>query len=137
VLVADAAAPALRERRGVLGAVDEAAHLATGVLVLGRRPAAEVLAASVLIDADHVPKEWFGADWLTRGTPRPYTHSLATVAAAFALGRRAAALALLAHLLRDMSDPTTGVALLWPVSRRGLSLRQGAYHLAAGALAAR
>src|SRR4051812_36398873 len=73
-----------RPRAGVL---DEAAHLATGAIVLlaGRRRDpdhdAGALAASFLLDVDHVPEE-FGLDWLRRRrSARPVTHSLATVAA--------------------------------------------------------
>lgn len=37
-----------------------------------------VLVSSVLIDADHIPDR-LGIDWLSSGTPRPYTHSLLTI----------------------------------------------------------
>jgi hypothetical protein len=71
---------------GVNAAVlDETAHLLTGFIVLGAlfrgaptRFSVPMLAASVLIDLDHIPGA-LGADFLTAGTPRPYTHSLTTL----------------------------------------------------------
>jgi hypothetical protein len=71
------------------GMVDEPAHLATALVVLGaitrfRGSPPEpkfvwtMLACSVLIDLDHLPAE-FGTTALTDGTPRPYTHALWTV----------------------------------------------------------
>lgn len=71
------------------GLIDEPAHLATALVVLGAitrfhgsPPEAKfgwtMLACSVLIDLDHLPLE-FGSDSLTNGTPRPYTHALWTV----------------------------------------------------------
>ncbi len=78
--------------RAALGVADEVAHLSTAVLLLrvaaARWPLARplpptllvaALAASVLIDVDHVPADVFGSDVLTEGTKRPYTHSLSTV----------------------------------------------------------
>lgn len=114
--------------------VDELGHAATGVLVvaaLAPRPsrfAWGLLAASLLIDADHLPRV-LGSDWLTQGTPRPYPHSLLTVAvvlmAGFAIGRRrprarlvagGVALGLVAHFLRDLGEGGGGVPLWWPLS---------------------
>jgi len=71
------------------GMIDEPAHLATALVVLGaitrfrgRAPSPKfgwtMLACSVLIDLDHLPAE-FGTNTLTNGTPRPYTHALWTV----------------------------------------------------------
>jgi inner membrane protein len=71
------------------GLIDEPAHLATALVVLGaitrfRGSPPEpkfwvtMLICSVLIDVDHLPAE-FGIDALTDGTPRPYTHALWTV----------------------------------------------------------
>lgn len=72
------------------GIVDEPAHLATALVVLGtivrlRRGSVPgpwfcwpMLASSVLIDVDHIPAE-FGIWTFTDGTPRPYTHALWTV----------------------------------------------------------
>lgn len=79
---------------GARALMDEPCHLATGLICLGaitrvrRRPPPAalgwaLLAASVLLDLDHLPQE-FGSSVLTAGTPRPYTHAL-WVVAAFAL----------------------------------------------------
>src|SRR5579862_829544 len=68
------------------GLLDETAHLLTMLLILWalpRSPAARLavpaLIASVAIDADHIPQH-LGSTILTQGTPRPYTHSLLTLA---------------------------------------------------------
>jgi hypothetical protein len=147
------------------GVLDEVCHLATAVVCLdaarwrwretspqflGRRsrsvacfagpgPAKFLLGAlsgAVLIDIDHVPLDLLSSDILTAGTPRPYTHSLATmlvlIAVAGLLRRRrgATAVAGLAvgvglHLLRDVA--TGPVALWWPVSADGLQVGYGWY----------
>jgi membrane-bound metal-dependent hydrolase YbcI (DUF457 family) len=116
----------------IAGPLDETAHLLTGALVLAAlrdiadRPfAAGLLAASVLVDVDHVPGE-LGLDWITRGTARPYTHSLLTLAvvgvAAFAWRSRrrlllGVVLGIAFHFLRDTSESAgSGVSLLWPAS---------------------
>ncbi|GMA86757.1 hypothetical protein GCM10025868_20070 [Angustibacter aerolatus] len=143
----------------VLGVLDEPAHLATGALLAlavstrtgpwSRSAWLTVLAAACLIDADHVPAA-LGSNVLTHGTPRPYTHSLTTVAvllllalAARALRRRhvsallaVAALGVGGHLLRDLG--TAPVALFWPVSDAGVTLPYAGYLavLVAAALAA-
>jgi hypothetical protein len=73
----------------VRGLLDEPAHLATGLVVLGalsrvrgsgldQRFGWSMLVGAVLIDLDHVPAE-FRAGALTSGTQRPYTHALWTV----------------------------------------------------------
>ena len=73
------------------GLLDEPAHLATALVILGalvrvrgappdQRFGWTMLACSTLIDVDHLPAE-FGIDALTYGTPRPYTHALWTVIA--------------------------------------------------------
>jgi inner membrane protein len=73
------------------GLLDEPAHLATALVMLGalirvrgklpdQRFGWTMLACAVLIDLDHVPDE-FGSDVLTNGTPRPYTHALWVVIA--------------------------------------------------------
>jgi inner membrane protein len=141
----------------VLGLLDEPAHLATSGILLAslaagaRRAgwpvagafAAGLLAGGNLIDADHVPAV-LGWDWLTRGTPRPYSHALLTVAllgaaavAAHTTGRRrgaavAAGLAagVTGHLFRDLG--TAPVALLWPFSDRSSTIPHGAYLLLLG-----
>jgi inner membrane protein len=113
------------------GPLDEIAHLMTTLLVLwmlGPRVCqcflVPALIASVAIDLDHVPGR-LGIDWLTKGTPRPYTHSLLTVAIVLAVGlvwprrRRlliGVAIGLVIHFLRDVGEPGSGVALLWPLS---------------------
>ena len=80
--------------------------------------------ASVAIDVDHVPGA-LGDDVLTRGTPRPYTHSVLSVlvvllAAALWRSRRdvllGVAIGLTIHFWRDMAESDTGVSLAWPVS---------------------
>jgi hypothetical protein len=125
--------------------IDEPCHLATAVIVLGalvrwrgRTPppvfTAAMLAASVLIDLDHLPAQ-FGIDVLTINTARPYTHALwlVLVLALVALlawhrsrstaAGRAVALARLsagasagvaAHFLRDVV--TAPISLWWPAT---------------------
>ena len=127
---------------------DEPLHLLTAVIALGAfgrwrgrppGPAATVaaLAASVLIDVDHLPLEFGSAAWTT-GTPRPYSHALWVVvviaAVAFTARRRhrarggtgaatlasiagGAAFGVCAHFLRDLA--TASVALLWPLTDTG------------------
>jgi membrane-bound metal-dependent hydrolase YbcI (DUF457 family) len=124
------------------GPLDEAAHLLTTLLVvwaLGRhasdRLLVSALVASVAIDVDHIPGR-LGADWLTAGTPRPYTHSLTTVAVVVAsalLLRRhrvvlvGVAIGLASHLCRDVAESNAGVALLWPFSYRSFSVPHASY----------
>lgn len=118
------------------GPLDEAAHLMTTLLalwMLGPRVCERylfpALVASVAIDADHIPDR-LGLDFLTQGTPRPYTHSLLTVLvvlAAAALWRRprrvliGVAIGLGLHFFRDLGEPGSGVPLLWPLSRHGFA----------------
>ena len=124
------------------GPADETAHLLTGALVLAALPrvpsrafAVGLLAASVAIDLDHVPG-LLGAQWLTRTTQRPYPHSLLTLALvgllAFAwLGRRkllvGVAIGLTAHFIRDLSESSSGVPLLWPWSSHAYTLPHWTY----------
>jgi hypothetical protein len=95
------------------GLLDEPAHLATALVILGtfvriRRAPPDprfgwtMLACSVLIDLDHLPAE-FGSYVLTDGTPRPYTHALWTVLAL----TLAWATARLAVVLSGRPRPTT------------------------------
>jgi hypothetical protein len=122
--------------RPLAGIVDEAAHLATGTVVLaacGPRDeafASGLAAGSVLIDVDHVPELW-GRAWLRPPGVRPVPHSLATPTLVARLGHgrfaRGAAVGLVAHLARDLATGTTRVALLWPLTRRGFSIRYGTY----------
>lgn len=133
------------------GPLDETAHFLTMLIVLwalGDRvwqrfgPAA--LVASVAIDVDHVP-QYLGYDFWTRGTPRPYSHSLLTIAVVLVLAvlwrrRRdvllGVALGLVAHFWRDLSEAGSGVALLWPFSDHSFSLSQTSYLLIMAAFVA-
>lgn len=96
--------------------------------VSGRRPpplfVAAALVASVAIDLDHLPA-MLGWGGLTGPEPRPYTHSLVTVAILLGLGFLAAgryrvamlglAFGVSAHLFRDLATGP-GVSLALPVS---------------------
>jgi inner membrane protein len=124
------------------GPLDEIAHLMTTLLVLWalgprvcRRFLVPALIASVAIDADHIPDR-LGVDWLTVGTPRPYTHSLLTIAlviAGAALWRRrrdlllGIAIGLGIHFWRDMAEGGSGVSLLWPSSYHSFQYPHGVY----------
>jgi len=124
--------------------LDEIAHLLTTFLVLWaiggilwERMLTPALIASVAIDLDHIPAR-FGADFLTAGTPRPYTHSLLTivvVVAGASLWRRrrealvGVAVGLVIHFWRDMAEPASGVSLLWPVTDHSFSLPHASYLL--------
>lgn len=124
------------------GPLDEVAHLLTTLLVfwtLGSRARERFLVpaliASVAIDLDHIPGR-LGADWLTAGTPRPYTHSLLTIVvvlAIAALWRRrrdvllGVAIGLAIHFWRDMAEDGSGVSLLWPVSYHSFQYPHGVY----------
>jgi inner membrane protein len=126
------------------GALDECAHVLTTVLILWalgprvwQRFLVPAVIASVAIDLDHVPGQ-LGMNWLTAGTPRPYTHSLLTIALVLAAAllvrpRRDAllgvALGLASHFFRDLAEPGTGVALLWPWSYHSFSLPHATYVL--------
>jgi|1186.fasta_scaffold51643_2 inner membrane protein len=133
-----------------LALLDEPAHLATAVLVLlnlrirERTFLLSALVASVVIDLDHLPRQ-LGSDFLTHGTTRPYTHSLAGVAGLSALAllvtrRRAIAIGvatgLLAHLARDVATGG-GVALLWPLTGRPVQIPRAVYFATLVALATR
>lgn len=157
ILVSDALLPESGEPIWLTGSLDEIAHLATGVVVLGalgngvdRRLARGLIGASVLMDLDHIP-QYRGAGWLTAGTARPYPHSLLSLlvcSAAFLALRRGAPQAGLsrtafgtliglgAHFVRDLAVPDTGMPLLWPINRRAFSIPRGLYVAGlAGALA--
>jgi inner membrane protein len=124
------------------GPLDEVAHVLTTVLILwalGRRACQRFLVpaviASVAIDLDHIPGR-LGTNWLTNGTPRPYTHSLLTIAlvlAAALLWRRrrdvflGIAIGLASHFFRDLAEPGRDVALLWPWSYHSFSLSHALY----------
>ena len=124
------------------GLLDETAHLLTMLIVLWALPnraweryGPAALVASVAIDLDHVP-QYLGDDFLTRGTPRPYSHALLTVVVILllaALWRRrrdvflGIALGLSIHFWRDLSEPRSGVALLWPLTDHSFSLSPASY----------
>ena len=68
--------------RAVEGLLDELAHIATALALLApltlstdRATTLGALAGAILLDADHVPGE-LGLRWITRGTGRPYPHTL-------------------------------------------------------------
>lgn len=124
------------------GPLDELAHLLTTLLFFWafgprtrERFLVPALIASVAIDLDHVPGR-LGVDWLTAGTPRPYTHSLLTIAivlaSALVLRRRrdlqlGIAIGLGIHLWRDMGEGESGVSLLWPISNHSFQYPHGAF----------
>jgi len=124
------------------GPLDEVAHLLTTLLVfwalgsrLRERFLVPALIASVAIDLDHIPAR-LGAGWLTAGTPRPYTHSLLTIAVVLAIaavwGRRRDVLLSVAigsaiHFWRDMGEGGSGVSLLWPFSYHSFQYPHGVY----------
>ena len=126
------------------GPLDETAHLLTTLLVLWaiggavyERLLIPALVASVAIDLDHIPA-YLGTQFWTEGTPRPYTHSLATIILVLGLTvvwprRRtvlvAVAVGLAIHLWRDMAEPGSGVALMWPLSDASWSLSHLSYLL--------
>src|SRR5208282_1230463 len=80
-------------RRALL---DEAAHVATTALALDATSATQrpfrlaALVSTVLIDVDHVPDKVFGVTLLTRHAPRPFTHSLSTIAVILLISRMSA-----------------------------------------------
>jgi membrane-bound metal-dependent hydrolase YbcI (DUF457 family) len=123
---------------GFRGLFDETAHLLTTLLIVwalfpgfDRRQLLPVLVASCAIDLDHVPGQ-LGSTILTGGGLRPYTHSLATVAALLLvalLWRRqrlvffALMLGVMSHLWRDLAEPAgSAVPLFWPVTDKGIHL---------------
>jgi hypothetical protein len=151
IAVADGAMDMVHPSLALAGALDEPAHAATTVLLLaalgwplGRRFAIAAVIASVAIDLDHIPK-YLGTDFLTAGTPRPYTHSWITLAfvavPALVLSGRGrivalgAELGLVAHLFRDMAEPglNGGVALFWPFTDAALKVPYLVYALVMGA----
>ena len=149
-LIADAGSRSTPE----IGALDEPAHLATGVLVVAlllvlwrpRPPVAFVaaaLVASTAIDVDHIP-QYLGWNGLTEGAPRPYTHSLLTALVLLLAGLLArgglreaalgAAVGVCAHLMRDLAT-ASGVALVWPLDSAGMRVPYWSYLLALGLIA--
>jgi inner membrane protein len=128
VLLLDAVQQARPWPVPVLGLLDEPAHVATAWLglaalaprVMPRRTWWVALAASVIIDVDHVPLYLTGGAFAVDGG-RPPTHCLLTVSALLLLGATGstsrwalgAAAGVLLHLLRDLATGP-GVPLLWP-----------------------
>jgi membrane-bound metal-dependent hydrolase YbcI (DUF457 family) len=136
VLTIDHVLETCQPSRAVEGLLDELAHVATALALLtplalnaDRATALGALAGAILLDADHVPGE-LGLRWLSRGTGRPYPHTLLSALILVGLGggqgrhwRRFAwpvAAGLTTHLLRDLA--TGGVPLFWPLSRRNVRL---------------
>lgn len=124
------------------GPLDELAHLLTTLLVfwaLGakacKRFLVPALVASVAIDFDHIPGR-LGAEWLTAGTQRPYSHSLLTLVVVIVIAglwrrRRDVAvgivIGLAIHLWRDMGEGGGGVSLLWPISDHSFQYPHGVF----------
>lgn len=125
------------------GLLDEAAHFTTALLLLQALPSKQrakiilpALFASVAIDADHIP-QYLGYYFFTAGTPRPYTHSLLTIAVlltiAFAVRRHrllflGLALGVALHFLRDLAEGNgNGIALLWPFTDHAFSYPHSTY----------
>jgi membrane-bound metal-dependent hydrolase YbcI (DUF457 family) len=131
-----------------IGLFDHPAHLATAALVAlnldrrSRRWTLGLMVGSLLPDADHVPHAINYKD-RTADDPRPVTHCLlavAPVAAAAALTQSdrlsGATVGMLAHFGRDVAVGS-GVALLWPATRRPLKVPYAVYAGACTALAFR
>ena len=131
----------------IAAVMDEAAHLATALLLVKLLPRPSpglvlgVLVGSVAIDVDHVPME-FGWNVMTHGTYRPYSHSLLSIvvvglAATRLRGSRrwiaaGVGYGLAAHFLRDMA--TGGLPLLWPVSRMNARIAYAIYAIGVASL---
>jgi hypothetical protein len=117
IAVADYVILRRRPRWIIIGLFDEPAHLATAVLILLnlREPprgtdAAAFLVASVAIDVDHLPQALRPLH-PQAGDPRPPTHNLLVPAALALAGQRWAALGVLAHFTRDVSN-ASGIPIL-------------------------
>jgi inner membrane protein len=123
--------------------LDWTAHLLTTLFIVwavkplvSERQLLPALVASVVIDADHIPGE-LGSHILTGADQRPYTHSLATIAALLLLAAvrpqwrwwaSGAALGVASHLWRDLAEPqTSSVSLFWPVSDHGVGTPAAVY----------
>ena len=123
----------------MLAALDWSAHLAATTLALRVLPpahadrlAAPALAASVAIDADHLPI----AAAMLRGEdelPRPRPHTFLTPALLALAGARGAAFGVAVHLARDLFNGP-GVAVVWPLRPRIVRLPVAVEVLALGAL---
>lgn len=154
IVGADAAFHAFKPTLVIAGVLDEPAHAATTIIILGalgwpgtRGFVVAALVASIAIDLDHVP-QYLGAHFLTAGTARPYPHSFVTLVAvlsvaALSRGRTrclalGAELGLLGHMFRDMAEPSSkaGVALFWPISDANVRVPYVIYGVVMGALLA-
>ena len=151
VLLADGLGLSRSRSRPVAGLFDELAHLGTGLVVLAAWPGGRayekgLLAGSILLDVDHVP-ELVGVGHLRTSGLRPFPHSAATVSA-LALARHSRRLrhgprdalaggiaGVVAHLVRDLATGTNAVPLLWPLSRRPVTIRYRTYAAALAAVA--
>lgn len=148
ILMLDSLSPEPLVLRGL---VDEAAHAATAIAFaallwpLNLALLAALLGGGVLLDVDHIPAT-LGWDGLTAGTPRPYTHSLLTVAALAAAAKvvpsrhRRLVLAVMAgvlvHLWRDLATGGVGVSLFWPIDADSIEVPYSAYLAGLGAILA-
>ena len=150
VLIADVLLDVLDVSTRGQAFLDETGHVSTAALVLllihdklPRLAVPAALAASVLIDVDHVPLVLWRSDVLTDGTGRPYSHGLLTVIVLVLLASltrdraRAAALGLgigvLTHFLRDVATGP-GIPALWPLSDTMVKVPYAAYGGVLGAL---
>lgn len=150
VTAVDVVAWRARPGQAVWGALDESGHAATGFIlacaVLRDRTIkriAMVVAASVLIDLDHIPG-FFGSAIIQGHAPRPYTHSIAglvlvlAIAAACRVPARIVILlgaALALHFWRDLAEPGgPGLAFAWPVSHAVATIPYGLYAAVVGLL---
>jgi inner membrane protein len=131
------------------GLLDDPAHLATALIVLGAwRPRTRVFAAtflvvSVVIDIDHLP-DVLGSRVLNPDTARPVTHSLAVLAASGLIAGMltrsrlvgaAVAAGFAVHFFRDVAG-SPGVPLLWPLSALEMRVPYVVYATVLGVIAA-
>src|SRR5205085_11308763 len=110
---------------------------------LSLRRVAIVVAASVLIDLDHIP-ELLGSGVLQGHGPRPYTHSVAglLVVVLIALGLRGSMRVVMLigagitlHFWRDLAEPGgPGLALAWPASDAVATIPYALYAVTVGLL---
>ncbi|MDO9377300.1 MAG: metal-dependent hydrolase [Nocardioidaceae bacterium] len=135
------------------GLLDEPAHLATTAVVLlalaprwcARHPGLSLvaLAASTLIDVDHVPL-FLGVDAVAASSmSRPFSHALLTplvllvVAALWVRARpvlAAAAAGVCLHFVRDLGTGS-GLPLLWPLSSTDVAVSYPVYVVALAVVA--
>ncbi|WP_139263739.1 metal-dependent hydrolase [Geodermatophilus africanus] len=133
----------------VVGLLDGPAHLATAWLALRALAPrstppwlwATALAASVVIDVDHVPMYLSDGGFTVNGG-RPPTHSLALAVLLVAIGLAGratrwalgAAIGVLLHFVRDVATGP-GLPLLWPASHTAILAPYQAYLIAVAVLA--